>query len=325
MRYAAVAVLALTLAACAAGPPPPPPGRVPFAATTGLNAHIPPFARGPYEPFSREAAIQIALGEWWAFRKPVKFPNIELPEDEEREEGFWQRVGLYWWLGLDPSWAQSGWTGIHDQNGQVFPAGRDGYFAWSAAFISYVMRLAGAGGSFPYSENHADYINAAAQHTPGVALEVERVEVYAPQRGDLICLWRGRRVTFDQLPAGRFPGHCDIVIDRKAGQLDVIGGNVDNAVAMKYIPVTADGHLAAAAAADHRLGQPGLAMERHPVKCAHGSHDLAIAAEQRVADFNHSQIGPSLGPQSDDLEHRVLSRHDGVALRQEEDRSRGRA
>jgi len=244
MRYAAVAVLALTLAACAAGPPPPPPGRVPFAATTGLNAHIPPFARGPYEPFSREAAIQIALGEWWAFRKPVKFPNIELPEDEEREEGFWQRVGLYWWLGLDPSWAQSGWTGIHDQNGQVFPAGRDGYFAWSAAFISYVMRLAGAGGSFPYSENHADYINAAAQHTPGVALEVERVEVYAPQRGDLICLWRGRRVTFDQLPAGRFPGHCDIVIDRKAGQLDVIGGNVDNAVAMKYIPVTADGHLA---------------------------------------------------------------------------------
>jgi len=51
-------------------------------------------------------------------------------------------------------------------------------------------------------------------------------------------------VTFDQLPAGRFPGHCDIVIDRKAGQLDVIGGNVDNAVAMKYIPVTADGHLA---------------------------------------------------------------------------------
>jgi hypothetical protein len=172
------------------------------------------------------------------------FPNIELPEDEEREEGLWQRVGVYWWLGLDPSWTQSGWTGIHDQNGQVFPAGRDGYFAWSAAFISYVMRLAGAGSSFPYSENHADYINAAAQHTPGVALEAERVEVYAPQRGDLICLWRGRQVTFDQLPAGRFPGHCDIVVGRKQGQLDVIGGNVDNAVAMKYIPVTADGHLA---------------------------------------------------------------------------------
>jgi hypothetical protein len=168
-----------------------------------------------------------------------------LPEDEEREEGLWQRVGLYWWLALDPSWPQSGWTGIHDENGQVFPADRDGFYAWSAAFISYVMRLAGAGPSFPYSENHADYINAAAQHIPGVALEAERVEAYAPQRGDLICLWRGRQpVTYDQLPAGRFPGHCDIVVYIKPGQLDVIGGNVDNAVAMKYIPVTADGRLA---------------------------------------------------------------------------------
>ena len=44
-------------------------------------------------------------------------------------------------------------------------------YAWSAAFIWYVMRLAGAGGSFPYSENHADYINAAAAMMPGVALK----------------------------------------------------------------------------------------------------------------------------------------------------------
>ncbi len=244
MRHSAMIVLALALAGCAAAGPPPPPAPVRLAPTTALDAHIPPFARAPYQPFSREAAVQIALGEWWAFRKPVVFPNVELPEDEEREEGLWQRVGLYWWLGLDPSWPQSGWTGIHDQNGQVFSDTRDGYYAWSAAFISYVMRLAGAGGSFPYSENHADYINAAARHDPGVALMAERVEVYAPQRGDLICLWRGRRVTFDQLPAGKFPGHCDIVVGIKPGQLDVIGGNVDNAVAMKYIPVTADGHLA---------------------------------------------------------------------------------
>ena len=87
---------------------------------------------------------------------------------KSERQGLWQRVGLYWWLGLDPSWPQSGWTGIHDQNGQVFSDTRDGYYAWSAAFICYVMRLAGAGGSFPYSENHADYINAAARHDPGV-------------------------------------------------------------------------------------------------------------------------------------------------------------
>jgi hypothetical protein len=244
MRRAAAILLVLMLAGCAAAPAPAPPRLTPSGATP-TTAHIPPFARAPYEPFSRAAAVQIALGEWRAFRQPVVFPNVELPEDEEREEGLWQRVGLYWWLGLDPSWPQSAWTGIHDENGQVFPAGRDGFYAWSAAFISYVMRLAGAGAGFPYSESHSDYINAAAEHIPGVPLEAERVEVYAPQRGDLICLWRGTQpVTFNQLPTGRFPGHCDIVVEIKPSQLDVIGGNVDNAVAMKYIPVTADGHLA---------------------------------------------------------------------------------
>ena len=244
MRQAAAILAALILAGCAAAPPPRPRPITP----TGLaptTAHIPPFARWPYAPFSREAAVQIALGEWRAFRQPVSYPHVEPPEDDEREEGFWQRVGLYWWIGLDPSWPQASWTGIHDQNGQVFPADDDSNFAWSAAFIAYVMRLAGAGSSFPYSETHADYINAAAEHVAGVALQVERVEVYAPQIGDLICQWRGAHpVTFDQLPTGRFPGHCDIVVGIKRGLLSVIGGNVDDAVAMKYVPATIDGHLA---------------------------------------------------------------------------------
>ena len=243
----AAVIAGLLLAACAPEAVQPPPGRVPTA--TALDAHIPPFARGPYAPFSREAAVAIALGEWRAFRQPVVYPNTELPEDEEREEGLWQRVGLYWWIGLDPSWRQQGWTGMHDEYGRVFPDTRDGYYAWSAAFISYLMRLAGAGHGFPYSETHSDYINAARRHglgqEPGLLITAERVEAYAPKRGDLICYWRGRRpVTFDELPAGHFAGHCDIVVGIKPGQLDVIGGNVDNAVAMKPIPATADGHLA---------------------------------------------------------------------------------
>jgi hypothetical protein len=245
MWLTAAILAVLALAGCAATPQRAVPMGGARSVAGATTAHIPPFARWPYQPFSREAAVQIALAEWRAFRQPVVFPNVELPEDEEREEGLWQRVGLYWWLGLDPSWPQSGWTGIHNEYGQVFPAAIDGDYAWSAAFISYVMRLSGAGSSFPYSESHSDYINAAAEHSPGVALEAERVQVYAPQRGDLICLWRGQQpVTFDQLPIARFPGHCDIVVGIRPGQLAVIGGNVDNAVAMKYVPTTADGHLA---------------------------------------------------------------------------------
>jgi hypothetical protein len=245
MRQAVAILFAALLAGCAAAPPAAhAPGALPTPATAS-DTNIPAFARVPYAPFSREAAVQTALGEWRAFRSPVKYPGTELPEDEEREEGLWQRVGLYWWLGLGPSWPESAWTGIHDANGQVFPAGEDGNYAWSAAFISYVMRMAGAGRSFPYSETHADYIDAAARHDPGVALTAERVTDYAPQIGDLICLWRGRTpVTFDELPVGRFPGHCDIVVGLKPGELDGIGGNVDNAVTMKPIPITATGHLA---------------------------------------------------------------------------------
>ncbi|HMD64624.1 MAG TPA: DUF2272 domain-containing protein [Stellaceae bacterium] len=247
-RLALLAVLAL--AGCPAPSPEEqlPPGPTP-GITTAMNAHVPPFARWPYQPLSREAAVQIALREWRAFGQQVVLPNTELPVDEEREEGLWQRVGEYWWLGLDPRWKEQAWTGIHNENGQVFPESQDGNYAWSAAFTSYVMRMAGAGNRFPYSETHSDYINAARRHglgiEPGTALTAERIEVYAPQRGDLICYWRGRRpVTYDDLPTGRFGGHCDIVVAIKPGELDVIGGNVDNAVAMKHIPATADGHLA---------------------------------------------------------------------------------
>ena len=135
-------MLALALAACAApGPPPAAPG--PSAQPD--DAHIPPFARWPYQPFSRAAAVQIALREWRAFGSAVVYPNQELPYDAERSEGLWQRVGEYWWLGLPMGAKDQGFTGMHDQNGQVFPASQDGNYAWSAAFIDYVMRMAGAG------------------------------------------------------------------------------------------------------------------------------------------------------------------------------------
>ncbi|HWD59099.1 MAG TPA: DUF2272 domain-containing protein, partial [Stellaceae bacterium] len=45
-------------------------------------------------------------------------------------------------------------------------------------------------------------------------------------------------------------GHCDIVVARRPGILDVIGGNVDNTVALKHVPIAPDGRMADAA------GQP---------------------------------------------------------------------
>jgi hypothetical protein len=242
-----LALLALGwVAACAPPPPPPPP-----------DAHVPPFARVPYEAISRQAVVAIALREWRLFGSPVDDnpPGAykpATPQDKpERQEGLWQRVGEYWWLAMNAGAQEAAWTGEHDASGQVFPASEDGNYAWSAAFVSYVMRIAGAGPHFPYSASHSDYIDIAKQQalgkTSGWLVIAQRPEAYAPQPGDLICLGRAsaRDLRYDDLPAGHFPGHCDIVVDTSVpGQIAVVGGNVDDAVTMKHVPLTPDGKLA---------------------------------------------------------------------------------
>jgi hypothetical protein len=243
----AAALIALALAGCSTQAPPTRAGAPPVL--VGDDAHLPPFARIPYEPFSRDAAVQIARREWRAFGSPVLFPDQELPYDAERSQGFWQRVGEYWWLGLPLGDPEQAYTGMHTQYGTVFPASLDGNYAWSAVFIDYVMRMAGAGHAFPYSANHSDYINAAKEHAlgqrPDMLINAERPETYAPQVGDLICFARGMHpLRYDDLPAGRFPGHCQIVVATHPGAIDSIGGNISNTVGMWRTPVTADGKLA---------------------------------------------------------------------------------
>lgn len=234
MRYQRQAViLALgLLSSCAAG------------------SHAPPFATAPYEPFSRSAAVAIAQREWrlWGsgFNDNPDYVQraATMPE---REQGLWQRVGEYWWEGLNASNPDSRWTGKHNAKGEVFPVAVNGNYAWSAAFISYIMRIAGAGPYFPYAPDHAYYINYAARpYHVGKLLIAESPENYAPRLGDLVCFARGRSVslTFKSLPThGYFPAHCDIVTGRQADILLTIGGNVDDAVLMSKLPVNAQGLL----------------------------------------------------------------------------------
>jgi hypothetical protein len=219
------------------------------------DSHIPPFARVPYEPISRDAVAQIALREWRLFGSPVAdgSPQSYPREKPERAQGLWQRVGEYWWLGVDGGTPESMWTGKHDEKGVEFAPDRDGAYPWSAAFVSYVMRIAGAAGRFPYSSDHEHYIDIAKRQAQRKGsrwlVTAERAADYAPQLGDLVC--RGRdeasNLTFDDLPVGRyFPAHCDIVVDTStSGDIDVVGGNDQDAVTMKHVPLTQDGKLAA--------------------------------------------------------------------------------
>ncbi|MGD0104776.1 MAG: DUF2272 domain-containing protein [Rhodopila sp.] len=239
MRWLPILPL-LLLAACLEGPMP--------------DAHVPPFAKVPYEPFTREAVVAIALREWRLFGQNIADPDADATRvvKAEREEGLWQRVGEYWWFGLNAGSAESAWTGKHDGHGAVFSPDSDGDYAWSAAFVSYVMRVAGAGRRFPYSGDHADYINAARRVSLGQStawlVSAQRVQDYAPRPGDLVCFGRGsaKGLRYEDLPTeALFTSHCDVVVDTMVpGRIAVIGGNVEDSVTMNDVPVTGDGKLA---------------------------------------------------------------------------------
>ena len=244
MRWAAPLLL---LAACSANPPSPP-----STGSSGItlappppDQHIPDYAKRPFEPFSRANAVAIAEREWRAFGSPVNDdpPGQDVPRDlrPDRQPGLWQRVGDYWWFSQDANTRQGGWTSRYDEFGREY--GGIGP-AWSAAFISYVMRSAGAGTRFSYSPLHAEYINAAARGE-GV-LRAEPPDSYTPQLGDLICTGRAssRNIRFSDLPAPSFYGHCDLVVAQQPGQLSVVGGNVSAGVTLKHVPTTATGTLA---------------------------------------------------------------------------------
>ena len=219
----------------------------------GPDPHVPDFVTRGFEPFSRTDAIAIALREWRLFGAPVDDDDPEQRPDPltasvkpERLPGLWERVGEYWWIGQDPYENEVDWTGKHGSDGRPFDFTHDGRYAWSAAFISYVMRVSGAGSRFPYSPNHATYINAAASGT-AAGLRAQDPATYAPGLGDLICAGRGssRVIRFHNLPTrDLFPAHCGLVVSRQPGQLVTIGGNVDDAVTLTHVPTGATGLLA---------------------------------------------------------------------------------
>ncbi len=172
-----------------------------------VRNHAPPFANVPYEPFSRSAAVAVAMDEWrlWGNRVDDNGGAGYVQTDAtmgERQPGLWQRVGEYWWEGMNAGDPTSRWTGMHDGAGHVFPVPENGQYAWSAAFISYVMRIAGAGPDFPYGADHATYINAAARHQAHGLLDAEDPASYAPRLGDLACFPRDEAssLTFADLP-----------------------------------------------------------------------------------------------------------------------------
>lgn len=116
--------------------------------------------------------------------------------------------------------------------------------AWSAAFISYLMKQAGAGSEFPYAVSHSTYIRKAVDNRNAgkrFGLVAYKPGERQPKIGDLICYPRQSGITFETDHA--YDSHCDIVvaINKAANQVITIGGNVSNSVSKTIYPLNEKG------------------------------------------------------------------------------------
>ena len=171
----------------------------------------------------KQKVKEIAEQEWEFFDRGQK---------KEYEDGYYQRVGDYWREGV----------GITDRDG------RDTQHRWSAAFVSWVMKKAGAGDRFKYDSRHSVYIIEAIQKRKSndskAAFKGYKLNEIAPQVGDLVCFSSGEdagKVDYDTTT--NYRAHCDIFVATEPGEIDVIGGNVKDSVFKKTLQADSKRYL----------------------------------------------------------------------------------
>lgn len=191
-----------------------------------LSLSTPLWAQTPYDK-----ALEIAEQEWVRFDRQTIDLNGKMTHKggQEADDPYYQRVGEYWKEGV-----------------QFDLDGKDTHEPWSAAFISWVMKEAGMGDRFSYSEWHATYIRnsilARRAQDPHFAYWGYRLSERAPQVGDLVGYARGGGTTYDYQPMV-YPSHTDLVVAVRPGEIDVIGGNVADSVTKKTLRTDAQGKL----------------------------------------------------------------------------------
>jgi hypothetical protein len=121
---------------------------------------------------------------------------------------------------------------------------------WSAAFVSWVMRQARVPG-FAASSRHVDYVRAAHRASLASPYRLLPPLEAAPAAGDMLCYVRGQSRALgypgllDMLDGGNgLPMHCDIVVATEGGIAWLVGGNVQQTVALRMLRLDAQGRFA---------------------------------------------------------------------------------
>src|SRR5258708_27178135 len=228
MRRPALLVVLLA-AACAPTPPPK---------TTAPLKPLGPCPASSWKPeappptaSAKTSMVLLAVQEWARYgRQTVTYsatasPRTEMLGVQERDAP--ERIRDYWKSVDRPD--RSGLTDV----------------PWSAAFISWDIESAGVPRDlFCPDSRHTVYVERMVlrEKRPGAALIPHHVTERAPQVGDLLCAARdGGGTTLENLNRG--PGHCDIVVEVRAGEVHAIGGNVRDSVSRSVFPLDARGFL----------------------------------------------------------------------------------
>ncbi|MBP0494120.1 DUF2272 domain-containing protein [Pararoseomonas indoligenes] len=227
----------------------------------------PPVREAPiaYPPSVRARLLRIVEAEWveWG-RITVGTGLPRPPAGTEGATDSFPRVLAYWRAVPDAEAAAAIARNRARWTAQLAGRPAEGVWsepAWSAAFVSWLMRAAGVDErEFHASASHAFYLDAilrdAAEFPAQAPFVPHDVAERAPEPGDLICADRSRRPLSgwrDRLPeAGQFrPMHCDVVIRTGPGVAEAVGGNIADAVTLTLYETGADGLLG-----PRRPGQP---------------------------------------------------------------------
>lgn len=169
----------------------------------------------------------------------------------QRVVGYWQQSGLLRQMG-----GSAGASVCAYASGErPLPACR-GFVIdtpWSAAFVSWVMVKAGVPGFRP-SASHINYVRAAAVNPQDSAYRFVDPATARPAPGDMLCYVRVRGQTYGyegllaavHADGGGLPMHCDIVVAANPGNdatAYLIGGNVQQGVTMRLLPLNRNGQL----------------------------------------------------------------------------------
>lgn len=130
----------------------------------------------------------------------------------------------------------------------------DRYF-WSAVGMSAIMKSAGfTKTEFPFAQSHSVFI----RHFIAARRKANQSATYwgfrtgeaggQPEPGDIVAYARGKKMTAEKAAAlfdrtSSYESHSDVVVAKRAGEIDVIGCNVLDSVTKKTLRIDAQGHI----------------------------------------------------------------------------------